>query len=132
MQKLPEAHEWGDAYAGKRKRFAPTSALPLILDGPFFPSAVIKQLASTPKSLTWRNTVFPQIAVLVTSNPRLKTPNREHIYLKTTNTFQHFVWKTQSFHLDLGIISSPSEWLLNPEIKSKYKRYLGLLSSFFL
>ena len=47
-----------------------------------------------------------------------------HIYPRTTDILTH------PYRLDSGIIASPTEWLLNTEIKSKYKRYLGLLSSF--
>ena len=50
--------------------------------------------------------------------------------LEMTNIFYHFVWGMQTFHLDSGRISLPKEWLLNPEIKLKFKRYLGLISSF--
>ena len=45
-----------------------------------------------------------------------------------TNTFKHLNWEIQPFHLYSGRISPPTERLLNPEIKVKYKRYLPLLS----
>ena len=53
------------------------------------------------------------------------------IYTQEWLTHFHTLSGRQPFPLDSGMISSPPEWLLNPEIKSKYKRYLVILSSFF-
>ena len=35
--------------------------------------------------------------------------------------FEHLEWEIQPFQLYSGGIPSPIEWLLNPEIKEKYK-----------
>ena len=45
---------------------------------------------------------------------------------KTPSAFQHLVVEMQPFLLDLERISLPTEWLLNPEIKLKLKRYCHL------
>ena len=79
-QEVRTAHAWKTLTGARRELFL-TSTLPLLLNGPFF------QRTCPPKSLTWCKAVFPLAAVSITSNPRLKTLNNEHIYLKTTSIF---------------------------------------------
>ena len=60
---------------------------------------------------------------------KLQIPNKDtYIHKKQQTHFYHLDWGIEPFQLYSRKIPSPIEWLLNPEIKEKYKKYLRLLS----
>ena len=110
----------------EKEKFNLTSALPLIRDRPSF-SRLLAGSTHVYPSLTRviRTCLLKQQPILNTPLD-MTTPNLDLSINRDENTLSgkcnHFIWIQEK--------SPPSKWLLNPEIKLKFKRYLGLVSSF--